>query len=416
MLKTVGVIAKHRGKEMKEECMDLKLITKETKREFNIDFLNEAKAKEIYDYHRSFDAYEKTPLADLKHLAKYWGVKNIFVKDESYRFGLNAFKVLGGSYALGKVIAEKLGIELSELPYKRLISDEIREKLGEVTFVTATDGNHGRGVAWTARELKQKAIVFMPKGTVQERVDHITKLGAKVEVTEMNYDDTVRYANDLAEKNGYIMVQDTAWEGYEEIPEWIMQGYMTLAYEITAELNEKNVRPTHVFLQAGVGSFAAAATGYFSNVYRDNKPQIAIVEPDAVACIYESAKEDRRVLIGGEYSTIMAGLSCGEPNITGLKIFMDYAEHYLAASDEFAAHGMRVLGAPMKGDRQVISGESGACTLGVVSKIMTDDRFKDLREELKLDENSSIVFVSTEGDTDRQNYLDVVWDGKYSSI
>lgn len=279
--------------------MDLTLITRETKRAFNIDFLNEAKAKEIYDYHSSFDAYEKTPLVDLEHLAKHWGVKNIFVKDESYRFGLNAFKVLGGSYALGKVIAEKLGVELSELPYKRLISDEIREKLGEVTFVTATDGNHGRGVAWTARELKQKAIVFMPKGTVQERVDHITKLGAKVEVTEMNYDDTVRYANDLAEKNGYIMVQDTAWEGYEEIPEWIMQGYMTLAYEITAELNEKNVRPTHVFLQAGVGSFAAAATGYFSNVYRDNKPQIAIVEPDAVACIYESAKEDRRVLIGG---------------------------------------------------------------------------------------------------------------------
>ena len=395
--------------------MKLSVITKKPDQKFNIDFLNEAKAKEIYDYHRSFEAYEKTPLVDLKHLAEHWGVKNVFVKDESYRFGLNAFKVLGGSYALGKVIAEKLGMELSELPYERLVSDEIREKLGEVTFVTATDGNHGRGVAWTAKELKQYAIVFMPKGTVQERVDHITKLGARVEVTDMNYDDTVRLANDLAEENGYIMVQDTAWEGYEEIPEWIMQGYMTLAYEITQELTEKNIRPTHVFLQAGVGSFAAAATGYFANYYKDDKPEIAIVEPDAVACIYESAKEDQRVLIGGEYSTIMAGLSCGEPNITGLKILMDYAEHFIEASDEFAAHGMRVLAAPLKGDTQVISGESGASTFGVVSKIMTDDTWNDVKEQLNIDENASIVFVSTEGDTDKQNYLDVVWDGIYSS-
>lgn len=396
--------------------MDLKVISKKPDQEFNIDFLNEEKAEEIYNYHKSFDSYEKTPLHKLDQLADLWGVKNVFVKDESYRFGLNAFKVLGGSYALGKIIAEKLGMDIKDLPYKKLVSDEIREKLGPVTFITATDGNHGRGVAWTAKQLKQKAIVLMPKGTVQERVDNIANLGAEVSVTDMNYDDTVRYANDLAEKNGYIMVQDTAWDGYEKIPQWIMQGYMTLAHEIADQLDEMDVQPTHVFLQAGVGSYAASVIGFLANHYKEKKPEITIVEPDVVACIYESAKQDKRVLIGGEYSTIMAGLACGEPNTTGLKIIMDYAEHFIAASDEFASHGMRVLGNPLPGDDRIISGESGASCFGVVSKIMTDGRWEDKKQELNIDENSSIVFISTEGDTDKKNYRDVVWDGKYPSV
>lgn len=384
---------------------------------YDISFLNEEVAENIHAYHASFPMYENTPLVSLTNLAEEVGVKDVFVKDESYRFGLNAFKVLGGSYAIGEVVAEKLGIPLTELSFERLVSDEIREKLGEVTFITATDGNHGRGVAWTANQLKQKSIVYMPKGTVEERAENIRKLGAEVTVQDANYDECVRMANDLAEEKGYVMVQDTAWDGYEDIPRWIMQGYMTMSYEIAEELRELDKKPTHIFLQAGVGSLAAAATGYFSNIYKgDDKPLITIVEPNTVACIYESALAGERVLIGGNYHTIMAGLACGEPNTVGLEVLFDYADYYISASDNLAAYGMRVLGNPLGDDKKIISGESGAAPFGVVVKVLEDDRYQGMKETLQINEDSVLLFISTEGDTDRKNYLDVVWDGKYPSV
>ncbi|MDI9497475.1 MAG: diaminopropionate ammonia-lyase [Bacillota bacterium] len=381
---------------------------------YDISFLNEEVAKEIYAYHKSFPVYQYTPLVSLNNLAALLKVKDIFIKDESYRFNLNAFKVLGGSYAIGKVVAEKLGMSLEDLPFERLISDEIREKLGEVTFITATDGNHGRGVAWAANQLKQNCIVYMPRGAAQERVENISNLGAEVTVHDANYDECVRMANDLANEKGYYIVQDTAWDGYEDIPRWIMQGYMTMAYEIYQTMQEMEKKPTHVFLQAGVGSMSSAMTGFFANVYPgEEKPVITIVEPDAVACIYESALAGERVLIGGEYFTIMAGLSCGEPNTVGLEVMFDHADYFISASDDLAAHGMRVLGNPVGDDRRVISGESGAAPFGVVSKILTCDKFADLKAELNLNEDSVLLFINTEGDTDREHYLEVVWDGKH---
>ncbi len=398
--------------------MDIKVFSKteESKEKYDISFLNHDVAQRIYSYHKSYPMYEETPLVDLKEQAENLGVSKILVKDESYRFGLNAFKVLGGSYAIGKVVADKLGIDLKDLPFEKLISDEVREELGEMTFITATDGNHGRGVAWAANQLKQKAIVYMPKGTVEERVKNIEKEGAKVVVHDGNYDEAVRYANELAEKHGYIMVQDTAWDGYEDIPRWIMQGYMTLAWEMYSRMEKEEIKPTHVFLQAGVGSFAAAVTGFLASMYKEDKPSIIIVEPSTVACIYESARANERVLIGGNHETIMAGLACGEPNTFGLKVLLDYADHFISATDEFAAHGMRVLGNPMGDDKKVISGESGAASFGAIAKVLSDERFASVKEELKIDENSVLLFVSTEGDTDKDNYEKIVWDGKYQSL
>lgn len=398
--------------------MKLEIFTRkqdETREKYNTTFLNEEIAREVHDYHKSFPMYEETPFLDLKNLAEKAGVKNILVKDESYRFGLNAFKVLGGSYAIGKVIAEKLDMDIKDLTFEKLTSKEVNDKLGDVTFITATDGNHGRGVAWAAKQLKQKSIVYMPRGSAEERVKNIEKEGATVKVLDANYDECVRQVNELAEEKGYIMVQDTAWDGYEDIPKWIMQGYMTLAWEMYESLQEKNIKPTHLFLQAGVGSFAAATTGFFANMYKEDKPIITIVEPDTVACIYESAKADKRVLVGGNYKTIMAGLACGEPNTFGLKVLLDNCEHFISASDEFAAFGMRVLGNPYKSDKKIISGESGASSFGAILKILTDDRYEDERKKLNINEDSNLIFVSTEGDTDAKNYLDIVWDGKYES-
>lgn len=378
-------------------------------------------AKKVAAFHKSFPEYSITPLANESKLAANLGLKNIFVKDESYRFGLNAFKVLGGSYAIGSYIAKRLNMDISELPYEKMTGSEIRNKLGDLTFVTATDGNHGRGVAWTANRLKQKSVVYMPKGSAQERLDNIRALGSDASITDMNYDDAVRLANSGAQKYGWIMVQDTSWEGYEDIPAWIMEGYTTMAYEAVAQLKEKNIdKPTHVFLQAGVGALSGGLTGFFADLYgdSDNRPIITIVEPNKADCIYRTAKANDGKLhfVTGDMNTIMAGLACGEPCTIGWNIMHDHADNFVSMPDYGAAKGMRILGNPLPGDDKVISGESGAATLGLVAEVMQNPNLDWLREQLKLDENSIILCFSTEGDTDKANYRRIVWDGQNPSF
>ena len=269
----------------------------------------EKEMKEVYDFHKSLPGYKATPLVELDDLAKYYGVQKLWLKDESKRFGLNAFKVLGGSYAIGKYLSQKLGRDMSELPFNVLISDEVKKQLGDVTFVTATDGNHGRGVAWVANKLRQKSVVYMPKGSAKMRFDAIAREGADVSITDLNYDDAVRLANKGAEEHGWIMVQDTAWDGYEEIPLWIMQGYSTIINEIVEQLEAaKEEKPTHVFLQAGVGSFAGAVQGYLAHLYGDDRPITIICEPHGANCIYKSmeANDGKPHNVTGDLTTIMA--------------------------------------------------------------------------------------------------------------
>lgn len=376
----------------------------------------EESAKKALVYHSSFPEYQETPLADLKNLAKYLGVKSFFVKDESYRFGLNAFKVLGGSYCIGNYIAERLGKDISELPFEKIVSQEVRKEQGEITFVTATDGNHGRGVAWTANRLGQKSIVFMPKGSATERLHNIQALGAEASILDMNYDDAVRHANECAEKNGGIMVQDTAWEGYEKIPGWIMEGYTTMALETIHQM--KGEKPTHIFLQAGVGAMAGAITGFFSDYYKDERPIITIVEPDKADCIYRSAlaNDGKPHFVSGDLNTIMAGLACGEPCTIGWDVLQDHADYFVSMPDYVAAKGMRVLGNPLNDDMRVFSGESGAATTGFVADVMTNPALQELRKELQLDDSSRILCISTEGDTDWDNYRNIVWNGLFPSF
>lgn len=398
---------------MKEE---FKLVQLEhlPNQKYNIDFLGLEEAKRVQGFHASFPVYQKTPLAILNNTAGELGLGGIYVKDESYRFGLNAFKVLGGSFAIGNYMAEKLGMDIRELPYDRMISQEIKEKLGELTFVTATDGNHGRGVAWTANQLKQKAVVYMPKGSAKERLDNIRAEGADASITDYNYDEAVRLANSQAEKNGWIMVQDTAWEGYEDIPTWIMQGYGTMGYEVYEQLPEK---PTHIFLQAGVGSMAGAITGLMANIYGEDRPIITIVEPNKADCLFRTAEADDGKLhfVTGDMDTIMAGLACGEPCSIGWNVLRSYADNFISCPDYTAAKGMRILGNPAGSDTKVVSGESGAAAFGCVAEIMSNPDLSAMKEKLKLNGESRVLFFNTEGDTDRENYKAVVWDGKYPS-
>ena len=384
-----------------------------------LDLMSEENVTKANEFHKSFPQYSVTPLQKLSALASYLGVKGIYCKDESYRFGLNAFKVLGGSYAMGRYIAKELGRDISQLPYNVLSSDKLREEFGQATFFTATDGNHGRGVAWAAKRLGQKAVVRMPKGTTKTRFDNIAKEGAEVTIEEVNYDDCVRMAAEEAAKTEHgIIVQDTAWAGYEEIPSWIMQGYGTLVLEADKQLKENGVdRPTHVFVQAGVGSLAGAVVGYFAHKYKENPPVMVVCEASAADCLYRSAvqADGNLVNVTGDLQTIMAGLACGEGNTIGWDILKNHVTVFASCPDWMSAKATRIYANPLENDPHIISGESGSVPLGLAYTALHDEDAKDLKEALKLDENSNILVISTEGDTDPVRYREIVWDGLYGT-
>ena len=370
-------------------------------------------AESTRKFHASFPEYAPTPLVSLTELAAFLSTGGIYVKDESFRFGLNAFKALGSSYAAGCYIAQQLGADIRDISYAQITSSETHARMGQLTFVTATDGNHGRGAAWTAAKLGQKCVVYMPEGSAEERLENIRAQGAQASILDMAYDDVVRFASEQAEKNGWILMQDTAWDGYEEIPLHIMQGYLTMALEAHEQLG--GTKPTHIFLQAGVGSMAAAVAAFFTNLYPGKKkPVIIIVEPHKAACFLKSAAagDGRPHAVTEKMDTIMAGLACGKPSKLAWEILRDCADYFISIPDETAAKGMRVLGNPMGSDQRIISGESGASTFGLVFELLNNKKHAGLKQELVLNETSNILCFSTEGDTYKENYRRIVWGGK----
>ncbi|MGR7195310.1 diaminopropionate ammonia-lyase [Klebsiella aerogenes] len=389
---------------LKMDIADNRFFTGETSPLFS-----RQQAQQARHFHQKIVGYQPTPLYALKELATLFGVKNILVKDESQRFGLNAFKMLGGAYAIAQLLCEKYHLDINAFSFETLKST-IKEKM---TFATTTDGNHGRGVAWAAQQLGQNAVVYMPKGSAQERVDAILRLGAECIVTDMNYDDTVRFTMQTAQKNGWEVVQDTAWEGYTKIPTWIMQGYATLADEAVEQMAAMGIaRPTHVFLQAGVGAMAGGVLGYLVDVFGARDLHSVIVEPELADCIYRSGVKGDIVNVGGDMATIMAGLACGEPNPLGWEILRNCATQFISCQDAVAALGMRVLGNPVGKDHRVISGESGAVGLGTLAAVHFHPQRQALMNKLGLDNHSVVLVISTEGDTDVQHYREVVWEGK----
>ena len=394
-----------------------------------------AVAQRVRAFHASFSQYCPTPLVALPGLAGALGLKSVCVKDESKRFGLNAFKVLGGSYAVARCLAERL-----HLPEQGLTKNQLSGSASlsanppgntsgnapssscasgtadKITFISTTDGNHGRGLAWTARELGYPCIIYMPKGSEPARRDNILALGAQCTITDLNYDDTVRMSWNMAQEKGYVMVQDTAWEGYEQIPVWIMQGYLTLAAEILEQMQTASIRPTHCFLQAGVGSFAAAVAAFLVAVMGSDAPRIIIVEPHAANCFYQSALagDGKAHAVGGSLQTLMAGLACGEPSTLAWSILKDYTTAFMSCPDYMAANGMRMLAAPVQGDQPIVSGESGAAGAGALHWLMCHPAAADQRETLGLNAEASVLLISTEGDTVPHIYRSIVWQGAYA--
>lgn len=376
----------------------------------------ESEALAVERFHRQLPGYHVTDLARLRALARSWGVRDIFVKDESTRFGLQAFKVLGSSYAVARLVCRQLGRAFSDATHEYLTSEEVRQKVGRITLATATDGNHGRGVAWAAKQLGQNAAIFMPKGTVRTRVENIRKLGARVEVTDLNYDDTVRLVCKKAEENGWHIVQDTAWEGYEGTPTRIMQGYMTMCVEAARQLEVCQSRPTHVFVQAGVGALAAGVVGYFANRYRDNPPKFVILEPANAACFLVSVEAGQPRAVTGDLDTIMVGLACGEPSLIAWPILRDFPCCYVSMDNYVAANAVRILANPLDGDPAIRAGESGPVGIGLTDLLVNHPAFAELKAALEIGSDSSLLFFCTEGVTDPENYREIVWHGKYPAV
>ena len=381
------------------------------------DFSEEA-AGRVERFHQQLPGYRPTDLVRWSHLAEAWGVREVFIKDESTRFNLKAFKVLGGSYAASCLVARELGMSLDNIDFATLASAETRKRVGRITLAAATDGNHGRGVAWAAEQLRLDAVIYMPKGAARSRVETIRSHGATVIVTDFNYDDAVRLCCRMAKENGWHVVQDTAWEGYTEIPLWIMQGYMTMCLEAVRQMALTGLRPTHVFVQVGVGALAGAVVGYLLNTFSHDPPRFITVEPKNAACIFASAAaaDGRPHAVTGDLNTIMAGLACGEPNPIAWGILRDFCSCYVSCEDFVAANGVRILANPFKDDTRVEAGESGAVGLGVLDLLCNNEKFGELKQDLAIDSDSTLLFFNTEGATDPENYREIVWHGKYPSL
>lgn len=291
--------------------------------------------------------------------------------------------------------------------------DAVRKKLGDITFVAATDGNHGRGVAWSAAQMGFKSVIYVHKLTSQGRIQAIESSGARVVVVDGNYDDAVRQVYQDAQQNGWEVVSDTAWEGYEDIPKWVMQGYATMFSEVQEQLASQGLnQPTHIFVQAGVGSLAAATIGFYRNLFGDSI-QTCVIEPTKAACLYRSVQTDvgQPYTVEGDLDTIMAGLACGEPNPIAWDILKDRADYFAICPDFVAAMGMRVYGVPLQGDPVVIAGESGAVTLGALMYIMQHATGRTFRKQLGLGSESQVLLINTEGNTSPSDFRNVVWEG-----
>lgn len=337
------------------------------------------------NFHKSIDGYKPTPLVQLPNLSEKYQVGNIYVKDESHRFGLNAFKVLGASYAINQSLEKDHSI---------------------VTFCTATDGNHGRAVAWSATRSGKKAVIFVPKHTTTERIKAIEEYGAKVIQVNGNYHEACQQAKDASKANKWTLIQDTAWADYTYIPSLIMAGYLTMFKELEENMDIKTI--DLVFLQAGVGSMAASGIYYFLNKYGKNRPKIVIVEPEEADGILSSFQNNKIVTSKGSSTTIMAGLNCETPSVGAWTLLKNGTDYSIKINDNYAKLAMRELYFPLGSDKKIISGESGAAGLAGFLAIVNEIDLNPVKASLNINKNTNILFISTEGDTDKQVFQKII--------
>ena len=349
-----------------------------------------ALADEALAFHRGLTGYRPTPLHRLDALAAELGIGSLALKDESHRLGLNAFKGLGASFAIDRWLRGHPGAT-------------------EVTFTTATDGNHGRAVAWAARRAGHRAVVFIPAHAVPARVAAIRSEGAEVVLVEEGYDAAVRRAHEAAASRGWIAIQDTATPGYEEIPAWIAAGYWTHARELEPEPHAGDAPAVDlVLLHAGVGTWAAAITAYYWHRYGAARPRIALVEPTTAPCVLTALAAGRAVAIDGSARTVMAGLDCALASTVAVEELAGSVDAAFTIDDRWALEAMRRLATPVDGDSEVVAGESGAASVAGLLALRSEPTLEPVARHLGLGPGSRVLVWSTEGATDPVHWEAVV--------
>ena len=328
---------------------------------------------------------------------------SIHMKDEGYRLGLGSFKALGGSYAVTRLVLEKAASILQRsMDIEDLQKPEVRGVAEDMTFACATDGNHGRSVAQGAQLTGAAAVIFLHGGVSEGRAAEIARYGARIIRVEGTYDDSVAEAARIADREGWTVVSDTSWPGYERIPGLVMQGYTAMAREILGQIPQP---PTHVFLQAGVGGFAAALAGYLGIALGERRPRVIVVEPARAACLYETAKAGKPVKIPHGEPTVMAMLECYEPSLIAWRILRRLADGFMTVEESDAIGVMNRLARPESGDPAIISGESGGAGLAGLLSISGE---ASAMKSLGLGATSRILVINTEGATDPEKYRDLV--------
>ncbi|KAA2236446.1 diaminopropionate ammonia-lyase [Salinarimonas soli] len=349
------------------------------------------------------DNHAPTPLHTLGALAGELGVSTVHVKDEGFRLGLGSFKALGGAYAVACLVLEEAGRQLGRrVDVAELRTPAVRALAAGMTFACATDGNHGRSVAQGAELVGAASVIFVHAGVTDGRVAAIARYGARMIRVEGTYDDSVAEAARVSAENGWTVVSDTSWPGYERIPGLVMQGYTAMVREFLRQLPEP---PTHVFVQSGVGGVAAAVAGHLALALGERRPAFVVVDPARAACLFETARAGHPVRVEHGEPTVMAMLECYEPSLVAWNVLSRVADAFMTVDEEDAVTVMNRLARPRGGDPAIVAGESGGAGLAGVVRAATDPA---IRAALRLDGTSRVVVVNTEGATDPERYAELV--------
>ena len=350
-----------------------------------------------------WEGYTPTPLFNLQELAASLALDKLMYKDEGPRFGLGSFKALGGSYAALRVLQR----QISNLLDRKVSLRDIRlgkysKEAAEITMVSATDGNHGRSLAWGCQRFGVSCKIYIHAKVSEERASAMRNFGAEVIRINGTYDDSVEFARIEADKNTWIVVSDTSWPGYFEPPRDVMLGYGVL----TSEINEKLTRaPTHIFLQSACGGFAASVASALRHFWGDQTPRVVIVESELAACLFECAKANKLTSVRIKEETIMAGLSCGEPSDMAWEVLSEEASDFITIPDNIVPPTVRLLALPKGNDPVIKAGESAVAGLAV---LVCASKQPGLREKLGLDKNSRVLLIGTEGVTDAEIFARIM--------
>jgi diaminopropionate ammonia-lyase len=351
------------------------------------------------DFHRRLPEYAVTPLVDASGLAGALGVGRAWVKDESWRLGLPAFKILGASWAVYRALERRSGGSIGGWGD----AGGLRERLAPLlpmTLAAATDGNHGRAVARMARMLGLGARIFVPADMVAARIEAIESEGAEVVVIQGTYDEAVARSAEEAGEH-CLVISDTSWPGYEDVPRWVIDGYSTILWEVSDELDRRGEEgPTLVIAQIGVGAFAAAVTRHFRSPGVSPRPKILGVEPARAACALASAEAGGIVHVPGPHGSIMAGLNCGSPSVVAWPTISKGIDLFVAIEDDWAREAMRMLAGA-----GIVSGETGAAGLAGLLAFAQEE---EGRRTLGLTEEARVLVFNCEGATDPGAYGRIV--------